>query len=26
MADDFPDWNPGIPYKTLRDKMMQKQD
>ncbi|HQG77533.1 MAG TPA: M28 family metallopeptidase [Bacteroidales bacterium] len=25
-TDDFPEWKPGIPYKSLRDMMMQKQN
>lgn len=24
MTDKFPGWNPGVPFKPLRDKMMQK--
>jgi Zn-dependent M28 family amino/carboxypeptidase len=23
-TDKFPDWNPGVPFKALRDKMMKK--
>ena len=25
ISDEFPDWNPGCPYKSLRDKMMTEK-
>jgi Zn-dependent M28 family amino/carboxypeptidase len=24
VSDEFPDWNPGVPFKSLRDKMMKQ--
>lgn len=25
MTDKFPEWNPGVPFKALRDEMMENQ-